>query len=250
MDIAVNILTMVGGRYFLVAGLAFIVFYVLLKRRWAYRKVQLRLPMRSDYLREAGYSVLTILIFTSVVWLLVAHPSIAPHTTRYRDIAEHGWAWYFLAYPLMFLMHDTYFYFAHRIMHHRRIFPWVHLVHHRSTNPSPWAAYAFHPVEALVEIGILPVFLFTIPIHRTHLMVFFFFMIAYNVYGHLGFELYPKGFHRTRLGRWINTSVNHNQHHQHFKGNYGLYLLFWDRLLGTLRDDYDSRFDEVTGRRP
>ncbi|MBM3455236.1 MAG: sterol desaturase, partial [Bacteroidetes bacterium] len=31
-------------------------------------------------------------------------------------------------------------------------------------------------------------------------------------------------------------------------GNYGLYFLFWDRLMGTLRTEYDSSFDEVANR--
>jgi len=73
--------------------------------------------------------------------------------------------------------------------------------------------------------------------------------MLYNVYGHLGWELYPKGFSRHWLGKWINTSVNHNQHHQFFKGNYGLYFLVWDRLMGTLRNDYEQRFEEITGRK-
>ena len=55
----------------------------------------------------------------------------------------------------------------------------------------------------------------------------------------------PKGFSRHWFGRWINTSVSHNQHHQYFKGNYGLYFTFWDRLMGTIRTDYEQRFEEV-----
>jgi len=43
-------------------------------------------------------------------------------------------------------------------MHHKKLFRWFHLVHHQSTNPSPWAAYAFHPLEAVVEAGIIAVF--------------------------------------------------------------------------------------------
>ena len=70
-------------------------------------------------------------------------------------------------------------------------------------------------------------------------MNFFLFQIMYNVYGHLGFELYPVGFSKHPLGKWLNTSVAHNQHHHHFKGNYGLYFTFWDRIMGTLRIDYD-----------
>jgi lathosterol oxidase len=248
MEYWAKALFLVGGRYFLFAGAAFLLFYVVLGRRKQHQKIQLRFPQRKDYWREIGYSSLTILIFSAVASLLLWHPAIAPHTTRYAAIDQYGWVYYFAIFPVMLVMHDTYFYFAHRVMHHKRIFPWVHLVHHRSTNPSPWAAYAFHPLEALVEIGILVIFLFTIPVHRTHLMLFFLFMIVYNVYGHLGFELYPKGFQKHPIGKWVNTAVNHNQHHQHFRGNYGLYFLFWDRVFGTIRKDYDERFDEVKSR--
>jgi sterol desaturase/sphingolipid hydroxylase (fatty acid hydroxylase superfamily) len=135
-------------------------------------------------------------------------------------------------------------------MHHPSIFKYVHLVHHQSTNPSPWAAYAFHPLEAVVEQGIVIIFYFTLPIHISHLAIFFLFSIIYNVYGHLGYELYPKGFNKTLIGKWINTSTNHNQHHQYFKGNYGLYTLVWDRLFGTIRSDYDDRFEDATTRKP
>lgn len=239
---------LIGGRYSFFAGLAFLLFYVIFRSKWLYKKIQLRFPENKDYLREFGYSMLTIFIFTTVTYPLIAVPSIAKYTTRYAEISEYGWFYYFALFPVLFVMHDTYFYFAHRLMHHKKLFNLFHLVHHKSTNPSPWAAYAFHPLEALVEVGIVVVFLFTVPIHKTHLMLFFLMMIVYNVYGHLGYELYPKGFHKTRVGKWINTSVNHNQHHQYFKGNYGLYFLFWDRVLGTIREDYDTRFVDATTR--
>lgn len=132
-------------------------------------------------------------------------------------------------------------------MHHKKLFPYLHLVHHHSTNPSPLAAYSFHPLEAFVEVGIVVVFLFTIPIHPLYLSLFFMFSIDYNVYGHLGWELYPKNFSKHRLGKWINTSLNHNLH-QYFKGDYGLYTLFWDRVLGTIRNDCDKKFEEVKSR--
>ncbi|MCD8499932.1 MAG: hypothetical protein LRY43_02335 [Gammaproteobacteria bacterium] len=53
---------------------------------------------------------------------------------------------------------------------------------------------------------------------------FFLLSIIYNVYGHLGWELYPKGFAKSLIGKWINTSVCHNQHHRFAQGNYGLYF--------------------------
>jgi len=240
---------LIGGRYFIIAGIAFFFFYVLWRNRFFYRKIQARFPKNSDYLREMGYSVLTIAIFSFVSVILFNHPKVAPYTTRYQNISDRGWLYYFLLFPVLFFLHDTYFYFTHRLMHHPRLFKWFHLVHHHSTNPSPWAAYAFHPLEAFVEVGIVVIFMFTLPIHKTHLLIFFLMMIIYNVYGHLGYELYPKGFSKSAFGKWINTSVNHNQHHQFFKGNYGLYFLFWDRVFGTVREDYDARFEEVKARK-
>jgi sterol desaturase/sphingolipid hydroxylase (fatty acid hydroxylase superfamily) len=235
----------IGSRYFMVAGIAFLLFYVLLRKLIADRKIQQKFPRAKDYLREIGYSILTICIFTLVPFFLIKNEQARVYTTFYTDIEAYGWVYFFVAYPLMFLMHDTYFYWMHRIMHHPRLFKWFHLVHHQSTNPSPWAAYAFHPLEAILEAGIFVVFLFTIPIHPLHYFIFFLLSIIYNVYGHLGWEIYPKGFSKHWLGKWINTSVNHNLHHQYFKGNYGLYFLFWDRLMGTIRPDYDTRYEEV-----
>ena len=239
----------IGSRYFLVAGLAFLIWYVLFRKLVERKKIQLKFPGKNDYGREIFYSVVTIFIFALVPFFLLNTPEIARHTTLYKEISDYGWAWFFLAFPVMFIMHDTYFYWTHRMMHHPRLFRIFHLVHHQSTNPSPWAAYAFHPLEAVVEVGIFVVFLFTIPIHKLHFFLFFLMSIIYNVYGHLGWELYPKGFSRHWLGKWINTSVNHNQHHQFFKGNYGLYFLFWDRIMGTIRQDYDTRFDDLKDRR-
>ncbi len=243
-----RIFQVVSLRYFVLAGIAFLICYILLRKKIGFKKIQVKFPVNKDYLREMLYSVSTIFIFTFVTWLLLGIPSVKKHTTWYTDISMYGELYFWLAFPLMLIMHDTYFYITHRLMHHPVLFKLFHLVHHKSTNPSPWAAFAFHPLEAIVEIGILAVYLFTIPVMKAHLFFFFLFMMIYNVYGHLGWELYPKNFQRSRIGKWINTSVNHNQHHQYFKGNYGLYFLWWDRLFGTIRNDYDEKFDEVKSR--
>jgi len=239
----------IGSRYFLVALAFFFTYYVLFKHKLFYKKIQRRFPKTTDYLREGGYSLSTMIIFSLVIMVLNS-PPIAEHTTRYKEISEYGWYYYFGLFPVMFFMHDLFFYGIHRMMHHPSVFKYVHLVHHQSVNPSPWAAYAFHPLEAIAEQGIVIIFYFAFPIHITHLAIFFLFSILYNVYGHLGYEIYPSGFNKTTIGRWINTSTNHNQHHQYFKGNYGLYTLIWDRLFKTIREDYDERFDEVTSRIP
>jgi len=238
----------IGSRYLIIASIAFLIWYVLLRRMNASKKIQAKYPQYKDYAREIGFSITTIFVMSFIPAMVLGSPELSRHTKFYLDINQHSMVYFVLAFPIMAILHDTYFYWMHRLMHQPGLFKIVHLVHHKSTNPSPFAAYAFHPLEAIVEAGIFLVFVFTMPVHLFHLLFFFLFMIVYNVYGHLGWELYPKGFSRHWLGKWINTSVNHNQHHQYFKGNYGLYFLFWDRLMGTIRKDYDERFEEVKSR--
>jgi sterol desaturase/sphingolipid hydroxylase (fatty acid hydroxylase superfamily) len=243
-----HVVSLITSRYILVAGAAFLFFYVLFKNKLFNKKIQNSLPKNKDYFREFAYSILTILIFGVIIINIMGNPQIKQNTKVYDDIGQRGWLYYFTAFPIMLIIHDTYFYWTHRLMHHKRLFKIFHLVHHQSINPSPWAAYAFHPLEAIVENGIFIIFAFSFPLHKTHIPIFFLFSIIYNVYGHLGWELYPKGFSKSLIGKWMNTSVSHNQHHRYFKGNYGLYLLFWDRIMGTLRDDYDAVFEEVKNR--
>ncbi len=235
-------------KYFFISLPFFLIFYVIFRKRFSYQKIQSKFPKLNEYARELGFSTLSVIIFSVPPLIMLYNDNVRVHTTFYKDISQHGLPYFILAFPLMLFIHDTYFYWAHRLMHNPLLFKRIHLVHHKSTNPSPWAAYAFHPLEAIVESFIFVIFLLFIPIHSIHLMTFFVFSLVYNVYGHLGFEIYPKGFNKHWLGKWINTSVSHNQHHQFFKGNYGLYFTIWDRMMGTLREDYDITFENLKMR--
>jgi len=232
--------------YFKFATSAFVIFYILLRKPMWFRKVQKKLPKLSDYGRDIMYSMISVLIFATVALFTFFY--LGDYTNTYRSIADFGWPYYILTWVYMFFIHDTYFYWMHRAMHHPTLFKHVHLVHHKSTNPSPWTAYAFHPIEAFLEAMIVPILAFTIPIHGSAIGMFLLFQIIYNVYGHLGFELYPKNFHKNAVGKYVNTSVAHNLHHDKFHGNYGLYFLIWDRIMGTIRKDYDSTYEETTAR--
>lgn len=231
-------------RYFVIAGLAFFVFYFLLKKIMAKRRMQAKYPKIRDYSRDIIYSLITILIFATIATLVFI--VFRPFTNLYLEKDKYGIFYYYLCFPLMLLIHDAYFYAMHRLMHHPKLFRLVHKVHHESTNPSPWTAYSFHPLEAVIEAGIIPVIAFTLPVYQSSLGLFLLFQFFYNVYGHLGFELFPKNFQHNWFGRWVSTGTAHNQHHEHFHGNYGLYTLIWDRIFGTLREDYEKKFDQVT----
>lgn len=228
-----KITQMIGARYFVLAAITFLVFYILFPKYFSKIRIQPRFPRWTDYTRDVSFSILSIAIFASMAYVCMVMLRDINHV-HYGSIAEYGIGWFVLSYTWLFLLHDFYFYWMHRMMHTKFLFRHVHLVHHKSTNPSPWTAYAFHPFEAIIEAGIIPLAVFTLPIHKFAFISFMLFQIIYNVYGHLGYEIMPRWIRGTRLGSYLNTSTHHNDHHRYFKGNYGLYTRCWDRLWETV----------------
>jgi hypothetical protein len=62
-EVYTRAITLIGGRYFIVAGISFLLFYVIFRKKWSRGKIQQRFPVYSDYLREIFFSVITIAIF-------------------------------------------------------------------------------------------------------------------------------------------------------------------------------------------
>ncbi|MEP6613172.1 MAG: sterol desaturase family protein [Mucilaginibacter sp.] len=245
---ALKLLLNIAVRYLLFTGSFYLVFYVWKNRRYWASKIQQRYPEKQHIFREIKYSFFTVLIF-GVIIMLTVMAGMKGLTLVYAPVAKYGWFYYFISIALMILLHDTYFYWTHRLMHWKPIFKYVHKVHHLSINPTPFAAYAFHPVEAVVEVGIIPLIAFTIPHHATTIVIFGLYSLLLNVAGHLGYELFPKGFASHILFKWHNTSTHHNMHHRLVKCNYGLYFNFWDRVMHTNHPTYEASFDEIVEQR-
>jgi Delta7-sterol 5-desaturase len=234
-------------RYLFFAGLAWFLGYVLFRRAWFHRKIiQLR-PASAQMRREITHSVVTIVIF-GVVGLLTLEAARRGWTQIYWRVQDHSWAWWWTSIGLTILLHDTWFYWTHRAMHHRRLFRFFHRTHHLFTNPSPWASYAFSPAEALVQAMIFPLAAMLIPIHPLAFGVFMIWQMVFNVIGHAGYEYNHRWFMKTPLRFLLSTPTNHVMHHETKRGNYGLYFNFWDRIMGTNHADYERRFMEVTSR--
>jgi Delta7-sterol 5-desaturase len=241
------LLSLLSLRYAIVAGITFLIFYILYPKKLFRIKIQKIPPKKVDLVREISFSFLSISIITVILYSIWT-PGIRPHTRLYSHIAEYGWVYFFASIFFALLIHDTYFYWAHRLMHHPKLFKIFHLVHHRSTNPTPWAAYAFHPLEAAVEGFVIWIIVFTIPIHPIATAIFTLLMIAQNVFGHSGYEIYPKWLINSRIGKWLNTSTNHNMHHKYFNDNYGLYFRFWDEIMKTTNPKYKETIDEILSK--
>jgi Delta7-sterol 5-desaturase len=235
-------------RYSMLAGLAWLLAYVIFYRRWKHRKVVPRLPAGSEIRREMLYSATSMAIFSAVAVVTVIAAK-AGWTRLYFRFGDYPAAWFWISIACAILIHDTWFYWTHRLMHHRRLFRFFHRVHHLSHNPSPWAAYAFDPAEAVVQALIFPLVLVLMPMHPAAFGLFMLWQIVHNILGHTGFEIYPRWLMDTWLGKILNTPTNHAMHHEKLRGNYGLYFNVWDRLMKTNHADYEKRFREVTSRK-
>ncbi len=247
-DLSLGVTLAVAIRYILFAGLAWLLGYVCFKHRWFHRKIIARLPAPSEVRREMAYSALSILIF-GMVGAATIFAGRQGWTQMYRSIGDYGWGWFCGSIVCAIFLHDTYFYWTHRLMHHPKLFGAFHRVHHLSKNPSPWAAYAFSPLEAIVQAVIFPLIVLVLPMHVFAFGLFMFWQILFNVLGHTGYEFHPHTLMDSRLKRILNTPTNHVMHHEKLKGNYGLYFNIWDRLMGTNHAEYEDRFREVTRRK-
>jgi Delta7-sterol 5-desaturase len=142
--------------------------------------------------------------------------------------------WYLPLSVLLYLgAHDTWFYWTHRLMHQPFWFKAAHAVHHQSRPPTAWAAMAFHPWEALTGAVVIPALVFLIPIHVGALGVVLAIMTIMGITNHMGWEMFPRFIVHGRFGNWLITATHHQQHHDVYRGNYGLYFRFWDKMCGT-----------------
>ncbi|MBC9932850.1 sterol desaturase family protein [Chitinophaga qingshengii] len=235
-------------RYFLLAGIPFIMFYRLFPARLQRLKIQRKAASRKDFFREIWHSMQSTLVF-SVISVIIFFTPVRQYTQVYTQLHDFP-LWYLgVSVLLSLVVHDTYFYWLHRLLHHPGLFKLTHLVHHKSTNPSPWTSYSFHLLEAIGEGGVLLLVVCIMPMHPLAVLAFTVAGFIINVYGHLGYELMPRGFRRSWLFEVLNTSVHHNLHHSRFKGNYGLYFRIWDRVMGTEHPDYVKEYDRLQEQR-
>jgi Delta7-sterol 5-desaturase len=234
--------------YLAMASLVTLIFYVALRGVMASRRIAHTSPRWTQMLRESLLSLRSLLVF-AIVGFVEVYIVVSGWTPMYWRIERYGWTWFVASIVLMVVMHDAYFYWTHRLMHHPRLFSAVHRTHHVSANPTPWAAYAFSVPEAFVQAGIGVLIPLTIPSHPLAFAIFMIWQITFNVFGHSGYEIFPRWFLRTWPGKLLNTPTHHAMHHETVRANFGLYFNVWDRLMGTNHPAYADRFERVTAPR-
>ncbi|MCP5396560.1 MAG: sterol desaturase family protein [Sphingomonadaceae bacterium] len=245
----IGALTFDFTRYLIAAGVMTLVLLAL--PGWVRRRrIQKRKATRADYLREFFSSLRTVFVFA-----VTTLTTLAMRETGFLKLVGGPVDWGLLAVQLgaMVLLHDAYFYWMHRALHHKALFRATHLHHHKSRTPTPWAAYSFSAWEAVAEAAFVPAYLLVLAlagleVHFWVMLAFLWHMLARNVMGHAGVELFPRFWVDSKLTDWITTTTHHDLHHSEGSHNFGLYFTWWDRWMGTEHPQYKERFREVVSR--
>jgi Delta7-sterol 5-desaturase len=229
----------VGVRYLAVSG-----FFA-----WATSRVRPGLYSGLDpqIRREIGWSLASAAIYGVPAGLVAWGWQERGWTRIYTDATAYPLWWLPVSVILYLAAHDTWFYWSHRWMHRPRPFRLAHAVHHDSRPPTAWAAMSFHPIEAVTGAVVIPSLVFLIPIHAAALGLVLGIMTFMGVTNHMGWEVFPRAVVHGPLGKWLITASHHQKHHERYRGNYGLYFRFWDRLCGT--DLGLGAFGDAAGRR-
>ena len=148
--------------------------------------------------------------------------------------------WFILVLFLIPWWAGFHFYVQHRIMH----FPWlyrhVHRVHHRNSNTGPWSGSSMHPVEHLVWLSDVFIFLFVLS-HPIHVI----FILQFHS---LGAIITHSGYENLHVGKTVRFRIGdffHQQHHRYCDCNYGSYETPWDKWFSTFHDGTPEGDDMV-----
>jgi ferredoxin-NADP reductase/sterol desaturase/sphingolipid hydroxylase (fatty acid hydroxylase superfamily) len=236
----------------------FIILWIVFKKFFANRRIQkTQKADKSQFVREIKNSLITIIIFAAIDLFVFqdSQKNLASATFKvYSNYTEHGGILYIVFITLLlFIVEDTYFYWMHKTVHSPKLYKYVHKVHHESIDTTPFTSYSFHPLEAALEIvplGLIMAIAYLFPVHILALIIWQIGSIAFNVLGHSGYELYPSYWNNYWFLKWKLPSTHHNMHHERFNGNYGLYFIWWDRIMGTEFPDYEEKFKSIFTKTP
>lgn len=151
---------------------------------------------------------------------------------------ELNWTNAFIWGLISLVLFDTWFYWFHRLIHHRRLYAKIHRWHHRSITPTVWSNNSDTFLDNLFCQSYWFFAPLLLPAPTAILVLHKFYDQVTGMLGHAGYEYAPGGF-SAKPSPMIGTTF-HDLHHSEFHYNFATHFSVWDRLMGTLHPDYDE----------
>lgn len=198
-------------------------------------RIQERRHRAADVRREVTHSLTSLVLF-SIYSIGLLRLYEGGFTAVYWDVADYPLLWLPASFVVAAVLHDTYFYWTHRLMHTRWFYRSFHAGHHRSVTPTPWAMLSFQPLETIPQFAFFALLILFVPMHPAVLLAYLVFDGFVNAAGHCGHEFVPKPYRGHWLLKYVNAVTHHDLHHSRFRHNFGQYFNVWDRMMGTFLD--------------
>jgi len=146
-------------------------------------------------------------------------------------------AWYSILPRMLFCLicEDTWHFWAHRMLHHPKLY-WIHKLHHQFNVPFGLAAEYAHPLETII-LGVG--FFIPLPFVCNHLFIFWAWLavrMLQTIEVHSGF--YFPYFNPLYLLPGYGGVRFHDFHHSYFNANFASTFMWWDWLCGTSQPFY------------
>jgi len=155
----------------------------------------------------------------------------------YYDINDYGWAYFALSVIMHIIFDEFWTYWAHRWLHtYHFLYKYLHESHHLPVDVTPYAALAFHPLDALMQGIPTMTSCFFFPIHYNFYLYYLAITAIWAIFIHDNAPVLPI--------KLLLYCTHHTIHHEPGIGklrNYGKFTSVMDRIMGSYEDA--SRID-------
>lgn len=215
---------------------------------------EMRAPRRQLSVKKPGRwaSNLGLVILNSVLLRFVA-PLGLVGVAWFADAQRWGLLHHIVLHPMVagliaFVALDFAVYIQHVLFHAVPLLWRLHMVHHADLDFDVTTGLRFHTVEILVSFVLKGAVVLLLGAPVLAVLIFEIVLNATSMFNHSNVRI-PLGI--DRLLRWLVVTPDmHRVHHsvtpRETNSNFGFNLPWWDRLLGTYRDQPEKGHDAMT----
>lgn len=128
---------------------------------------------------EQGISAIPVITLLTVPFFIA---EIRGWSKLYDFTSESPfWGYTLLQYPFFICFTDSGIYWIHRGLHHPFVYSWLHKPHHKWAVPTPFASYAFHPLDGWSQSLPYHIFPMLFPLQKSAYLGLFVFVTMWTV---------------------------------------------------------------------